>query len=90
MEILSKDMIEEWVIPHLVLGKPGFESKVALSQIVGLILYKRKTGCQWRLLPVKQYFEAHQLSWQGVYYHFNRWSKLDCWKKAWIHLLAHH
>jgi len=59
-------------------------------QIVLLILYKLKSGCQWRMLPVRQFFSDDSLTWQGVYYHFNRWSKLDCWKKAWIHLLTRH
>lgn len=90
MEILPKDMIEQWIIPHLAIGKRGFASKVPLDQIVILILYKLKSGCQWRFLPVKQFFEGEQLTWQGVYYYFNRWSKLNCWKKAWINLLAQH
>ncbi|HEY0055745.1 MAG TPA: IS5 family transposase [Pedobacter sp.] len=90
MEILSKDMIERWILPHLLLGKRGFSSKVPVCEIVMLILYKLKTGCQWRYLPVKQFFEQEQLTWQGVYYHFNRWSKLDCWKQVWVHLLAQH
>lgn len=88
MEILSKDTIEKWILPHLVTGKRGFNSKVPLYQIVMLILYRLKTGCQWRQLPVKQFFDQEFISWQGVYYYFNRWSKLGCWQKVWIELLA--
>ena len=55
-----------------------------------LILYRLKTGCQWRQLPIKQFFEQQRLTWQGVYYYFNRWSKLGCWQQVWIHLLAQH
>jgi transposase len=83
-------MIQHWILPHLTLGKRGFDSKVPIDQIVELILYKLKTGCQWRQLPIKQFFDAERLTWQGVYYHFNRWSKLGCWKKVWVHLLAQH
>ena len=90
MEILNKDMIQHWILPHLTLGKRGFDSKVPLEEIVESILYKLKTGCQWRHLPIKQFFEAKPLTWQGVYYHFNRWSKLGCWRKVWVHLLAQH
>lgn len=90
MEILSKDIIEQWILPHLPLGKRGFSSKVPLYQIVMLILYRLKTGCQWRQLPVKQFFEEQRLTWQGVYYYFNRWSKLGCWRRIWIELLAQH
>jgi transposase len=90
MEILNKDMIERLILPHLTLGKRGVDSKVPLYQIVMLILYKLKAGCQWRLLPVKQFFEEERLSWQGVYYPYNRWCKLACWKKVWVNLLAQH
>ncbi|HEY9300100.1 MAG TPA: IS5 family transposase [Phormidium sp.] len=90
MEILNKDMIEQWILPHLTLGKRGFSSKVPLYQIVMLILYRLKTGCQWRQLPVKQFFDQKQLSWQGVYYHFNRWTKLGDWQQVWTNLLANH
>jgi transposase len=41
-------------------------------------------------MPIKQFFEPERLSWQGVYYHFNRWSKLNYWKQVWIHLLTQH
>jgi transposase len=90
MEILNKDMIQHWILPHLTLGKRGFSSRVPIDQIVELILYKLKTGCQWRHLPIKQFFETEPLTWQGVYYYFNRWSKLGCWRKVWVHLLAEH
>jgi transposase len=86
MEILNKDMIEQRILPHLTLGKRSFSSKVPLYQILMLILYRLKTGCQWRQLPVKQFFseQATKLAipiqpegcGQLVYYHFNRWTKL--------------
>lgn len=90
MEVLPKDMIEKWIVPHLALGKRGFSSKVPVYQIVLLILYRLKTGCQWRQLPIKQFFEQQQLTWQGVYYYFNRWSKLGCFEQVWINVLKHH
>ncbi len=90
MEILPKDMIEKWIVPHLVVGKRGFSSKVPLYQIVMLILYRLKTGCQWRQLPIGQFFTEEQLTWQGVYYYFNRWSKSGCFEQVWVNLLAKH
>jgi transposase len=95
MEILSKAMIEPWILPHLSLGKRGFASKGPVYQIVMLILYRLKTGCQWRQLPSKQFFEQQRLTWQGCITTaraapFNRWTKLGCWQQVWIHLLAQH
>jgi transposase len=90
MEILNKDMLSQWILPHLILGKRGFSSRVPVDQIVELILYRLKTGCQWRQLPIRQFLSNDELTWQGVYYHFNRWTKLGCWQKIWINLLASH
>jgi transposase len=90
MEILNKDMIGQWLLPHLMLGKRGFASRAPIEQIVQLILFRLKTGCQWRQLPIRQFLAKDELTWQGVYYHFNRWTKLGCWQKIWINLLAHH
>lgn len=88
MEVLSKDMIQEWIIPHLSKGKRGPKPTVELCQIVQLIFYRLKTGCQWRMLPVGGFFEAKKLRWIGVYYHHYRWVKDGSWKKAWIALLS--
>ncbi|WP_232065274.1 hypothetical protein [Rhodocytophaga rosea] len=30
-------------------------------------------------MPVKQFFKEEQLTWQGIYYYFNRWTKLGDW-----------
>lgn len=87
MGILSKDMIEKWILPYLSLGKRGFKTRVAVIEIVECILYRLKTGCQWRQLPVKQFFSDEELKWGAVFYYFNKWSKAGCWKEIWINLL---
>lgn len=87
MEVLSKDMIEEWIIPYLSKGKRGPKPTVELWQIVQLIFYRLKTGCQWRMLPVGGFFEDKKLRWMGVYYHHYRWVKDGSWQRAWIQLL---
>ncbi len=68
-------------------GKRGFKPTVSLSKVVLLILKRLKTGCQWRELPVKEYFNAGEISWYWVYYYFNKWSNDGSWKAAWIALL---
>ena len=30
------------------------------------------------------------LDWNRVYYHFNKWSKADCWKQIWLSVLEAH
>lgn len=57
MEILDKDTIDRYILVNLSVGLRGKEcSKELMREIVGLILYRLKTGCQWRLLPIKQFF----------------------------------
>lgn len=87
MEIISKDIIEQWILPHLPKNKRGFSSRVPLTEIVSCIFYRLKTGCQWRYLPTKAFFKEEALSWNTVFYYWNKWSKAACWQKIWIELL---
>jgi transposase len=91
MEILSKDTIDRYILANLSVGLRGKEcSKELLREVVGLILYRLKTGCQWRYLPTKEFFTTKKLSWQGVYYHFNEWVKDGSWTKVWLAILSAH
>lgn len=88
MVTMSKDMIEKWILPHLTVGERGFEPTVPIIEIEECIFYRLKTGCQWREVPTKAFFNDIILSWNSVYYHFNAWSKDDCWRKIWINILS--
>ena len=87
MEVVSKGMIERWIVPHLSKGKRGPKASVDLCLVMQLIFYRLKTGCQWRSLPMGQLRIADQLSWQGVYYHYRRWVSQGVFKKAWVEIL---
>jgi transposase len=88
MEVLSKDKIERLIVPHLSKGSRGTKPRVALWRIVAAILYRLKSGCQWRALPVKAFFTTRKgLSYNGVYHHFSAWVKDGSFKRVWIELL---
>ena len=87
MEVLCKDKIEAFIVPWLSKGKRGNKVGVELWQFVRAILYRLKSGCQWRLLPVDLFFEHKVISWQGVYYHFRKWVLDGSFKRVWIELL---
>ncbi|WP_323699022.1 transposase [Arcicella gelida] len=70
--MLSKNTIEKWIIPHLSVGSRGFEPTVPLVELVEAIFYRLKTGCQWRELPTKEFFRGTILSWNSVYYRFQK------------------
>jgi len=87
MEVLSKDMIEQWVIPHLSKGERGPKPEVGLVDLVRAILYRLKTGTQWRFLPVGEFFAPGAIKWGGVYHHHRAWIKDGSWRRVWIELL---
>ena len=88
--VLDKDTIEMEIIPHLPASQRGFAPTVPLVEIINSILYKLKTGVQWRQLPVKALFEQRPLSWQSVYYHYRKWCLNDTWKHCWVKFLSKH
>ncbi len=88
MEILSKDSIRTYILPYLQVGSCGKSLEPDFTvDIVSAILYRLKTGVQWRFLPVKALFSSRSLTWQGVYYHFREWLKDGSWTRVWLNLL---
>ncbi|NVO33536.1 IS5 family transposase, partial [Hymenobacter lapidiphilus] len=87
MEVLPKDIIRTWILPHLPQSAMGRPSRVDPVELLEALLYKLKTGCQWRYLPVKQFFTGALLTWQGVYARFNTWRKDGSWKAMWLNVL---
>lgn len=61
-------------------------TKVEVYQVVEAILYRLKTGCQWRQLPMKQFFKV-KYCWQSVYHHFQKWCKDGSWEQLWQQVL---
>jgi transposase len=61
-------------------------TKVDVCQVVESILYRLKTGCQWRELPMRQFFRVKYM-WQSVFYHFQKWCKDGSWGRIWQHIL---
>ena len=57
--------------------------------MIAAILYRLKSGCQWRELPMKQFFRT-SYKWQSVYYQFQRWSKDGSWENVWKRVLEKH
>lgn len=86
---MGKDTIKKWILSYLSTGKRGFKTKFDLSLISLLIIKRLKTGCQWRELPVEMYFKDQKISYQTVYYYFNKWSKNGDFQRIWLNLLLH-
>ena len=68
---------------HLNPEHLGRKPKVPFWRVIKAIIYRLKTGCQWRELPVSVFCDKVLISWQTVYYYFNKWSKQGLWQKVW-------
>ena len=85
---LSKKFITKNLLPHLSQTNLGRKPKVPLWRIVKMIIYRLKSGCQWRELPIAAFCSRILVNWNSVYYHFNKWSKDNSWKRMWINFLS--
>ncbi|MCT4646713.1 MAG: transposase [Carboxylicivirga sp.] len=54
--------------------------------MVKAIIYRLKTGCQWREILIKQFFRV-KCSWISIYAHYRKWCKDGGWEKLWQALL---
>ena len=84
---MTKGKISKFFVQYLPEYKTGRKMIVKLWKIVKAILYKLKTGIQWKHLPMRQFFGFTRYSWQSVYYHFNKWSKMGVWEECYCRLL---
>jgi len=73
----------------LTFGNSWNNTKVKVHQVVQAIIFRLKTGCQWRELPMKQFFNI-KYNWNSVYYHFQKWCKDGSWQQLWQFLLKKH
>lgn len=89
-QVLSKDTIISEILPHLSIAKRGYVCKVEIVEVINCILYKLKTGIQWRFLPLKELFSDVVLSYKTVFYHFRKWCKNGDWFSMWTNLLKKH
>ena len=88
--VLDKVTIKSEILPCLSTAKRGYETKSCLIEIINAILYKLKTGCQWKYLPVEALFTGTVLGHGVVFHRFNKWRKAGEWKEMWLTLLDKH
>ena len=84
---LTKKFITKNLFPYLSQTHLGRKPKIPLWRIIKGIIYKLKTGTQWREIPVGEFASRILISWNTFFYHFNKWSKDGSWKKLWTALL---
>ena len=56
---LSKKFITKNLLPYLSHSNLGRKTKVPLWRIIKAIIYRLKTGCQWREIPISAFVVEH-------------------------------
>ena len=75
IKVSQKDF-NRYIGPFLSSGKRGPDTKISRYKIFNYILYVLHTGVQWNQLITTR----KEISWSGIYYHHNRWSKDGSYK----------
>ena len=74
--------LRQYVVPLIPKNKKGFASKHDPIAILRCIVFKLKTGCQWRHIFVELEGVTYPFSWQLVYYYYRKWLKAGVFEKA--------
>ena len=85
--VLDKDTIKFEIMPYLSTAKRGFTSKFDLVEIVNAIIYKLKSGCEWRLLAIGHLFSGELPSWNTGFHHYRKWVVKEEWQKIYSVIL---
>ena len=69
---------DQWAILEPLLQRadgPGRPTELELRTVINALLYKNRTGCQWRMLPID--FPPHS----SVRYYFDKWRQNGTWER---------
>jgi hypothetical protein len=72
-EVLSKDIIENEILPHLSTAKRGFKAKSYLIEISQSHIIQAQNGHSMAMLSVESQFSTTALSYKTVFGHFRKW-----------------
>ena len=76
---LSFAQFEEFVLPHLSLGRRGPPPTLPLHTIFNYILQVLYTGCQWKMLHIERTAEGRpEIHYTRIYRSFRRWQAEGC------------
>jgi hypothetical protein len=74
---LSEEDFTKYILGNLTHKTNHNRLKVSYYYIFNEILYVLKSGCSWRALRPTD----NSVTWQNIYYHYNKWSKDGSFEK---------
>lgn len=85
---VTEEQFEENIRPYLKVAQRGYVCKIGLYKVFNYILKRLHTGCQWAKIAIEADAEApgkQEISWQAVYYHWQKWNAAGCFEQVWAH-----
>ena len=75
----SDKSLEQFVLPHLSIGRRGPAPKLSLHKIFNYILLLLYLGCQWKELPIQKDGEGRpEIHYTRIYSAWRRWEADGC------------
>ncbi len=76
---LDRGLFEQFVLPHLSIGRRGPAPKLSLFKIFNYILRLLYMGCQWKELPIECAADGRpEIHYTRLYRAFRRWEADGC------------
>ena len=76
---LTLQQFNEFILPHLSIGKRGPSPKLHFFKLFNYILKFLYTGCQWKELPIEKNNEGlPEIHYTRIYMAFRRWEASGC------------
>ena len=76
---LGLAQFEQFVLPHLSIGRRGPAPKLSLHKIFNYILRLLYLGCQWKELPIQKDGEGRpEIHYTRIYSAWRRWEADGC------------
>lgn len=76
---LSVKEFNQFILPHLIVGKRGPGPKLSLYKSFSYILKILYMGCQWKELPIEKDVSGNpEIHYTRIYCVFRRWESLGC------------
>jgi transposase len=78
---VSEEVFLEKILPCLTHKINHNQQKISYHKVFNYILQVLHSGMSWRTLKP----ENKEITWQNIYYHFNRWSKDGSFERLFEH-----
>src|SRR5574340_662059 len=85
---VTEEQFEEHISPFLSKAQRGYVCSIPLHRVFNYILHRLHTGCQWDQLPIERDPDdpsEPEISWQAVYYYYQKWSADGSLEQVWQH-----